>query len=312
MTKNLLFLTHVKAHVEQALEAHIDALPKHDTSLIAAMRYSLLLGGKRLRPALVFATASLLNTDMPQLGGAPINVAHNIHTSIQAALDCACAIEAIHTYSLIHDDLPAMDDDDMRRGQPSCHKVYGEAQAILAGDALQTIAFNWIAESMALSDAQKVAAIQVLSKASGVHGMVQGQAIDLAATNRTLSLAALEQMHNLKTGALIAASVEMGAICANATPSQKVSLNCYARAIGLAFQVQDDILDVTSTTEQLGKQVGSDASLNKPTYVTLLGVDGAKQKAAQLIEQALDVLVPYEKDAAILRDLAVHIAQRTH
>ncbi len=307
MTNTPLFLTQVKTYVEQTLKCYIDALPEHETTLISAMRYSLLLGGKRVRPALVFATASLLSRDTPFFTDG-----QTASQSTLAALDCACAIEAIHTYSLVHDDLPAMDDDDMRRGQPSCHKVYGEAQAILAGDALQTIAFTWIAESSTLTDAQKVAAIQILSRASGVHGMVQGQAIDLTSTNSTLSLEALEQMHSLKTGALIAASVELGAICANATPSQKVPLNCYARAIGLAFQVQDDILDVTSTTEQLGKQVGSDASLNKPTYVTLLGVEGAKQKTTQLVEQALEVLAPFDEKADILRDLAIHIAQRTH
>jgi geranylgeranyl pyrophosphate synthase len=260
--------------------------------LVAAMRYSLLLGGKRLRPILAIAAAEAC-------GGVSA-----------ATRSAAIALEAIHAYSLIHDDLPAMDNDQLRRGQPTCHIAYGEATAILAGDALQTLAFSQLAGADAPAHI-RLALIEQLCKASGAQGMVAGQALDMAATDQTITLQQLETMHRHKTGALIEAAVLMGALSAGeATPQHISALTHYARAIGLAFQVQDDILDVTSDTTTLGKQQGADEQLNKSTYVSLLGLDAARSHAQALIAEALASLKQFDTGAEALRKLAHYVIAR--
>ncbi|MYM64371.1 (2E,6E)-farnesyl diphosphate synthase [Pseudomaricurvus sp. HS19] len=260
--------------------------------LLAAMKYSLLSGGKRVRPLLTYAAAMAV-------GG--------INTATDAA---ACALEAIHAYSLIHDDLPAMDDDDLRRGQPTCHIAFDEATAILAGDGLQALAFELLATAPGIEAATRAQLMAQLATAAGPAGMVGGQAIDLAAVNQQLTLEQLQHMHNLKTGALIKAAVLMGAISAGASEQQLTSLARYADAIGLAFQVQDDILDVVADTSTLGKPQGSDISHNKPTYVSLLGLDGARAKARDLLNQALAACDALGNEAEQLRQLARYIVER--
>lgn len=261
------------------------------------MHYSVMNGGKRIRPLLVFASCQAL-------GGA-----------IQQAYGAACAVELIHAYSLVHDDLPAMDDDDLRRGKPTTHKAFDEAYAILAGDALQSLAFYALGDEQLspLSCTQRLNMLQVLSKASGAAGMVGGQAIDLSAVGQNISQSTLELMHRHKTGALIQASVQLGAIASSAaTPQALVALEQYAQAIGLAFQVQDDILDVTSDTQTLGKQQGSDAEHDKPTYPALLGLNEAQAYAYALRDQALAALVDFDERADHLRHLAEYIVSRSH
>jgi geranylgeranyl pyrophosphate synthase len=259
-----------------------------------ASRYALTNGGKRVRAILVYAAA--------HAGGL---------TQAGRGLDyIACAIEMIHSYSLVHDDLPAMDDDDLRRGQPSCHKAYDEATAILAGDALQTRAFELLAEAEGFSDTQRVQLIKALASASGVQGMVGGQAIDIAAVNRELSLDQLRAMHALKTGALIRAALALGGIAANATPQQLTALDQFGAHIGLAFQVVDDILDVEGDTQTLGKTQGKDGEANKPTYVKLMGLEGAKLEARQLLAAALAALDEFGESADQLRELARYIVER--
>ena len=291
------FITHSRQRVDRALHKHISRFNAHPR-LLEAMRYSLFNGGKRVRPILVFASAEAF--------------AESNSYSDRAAI----AVEAIHAYSLIHDDLPAMDDDDLRRGQPTCHIAFDEATAILAGDALQAFAFEALCESSDVNkegiDARtQLEMIHILSHASGANGMVGGQSIDLAAVDQTLTIHQLETMHRLKTGALISACVRLGAMSTGlASDAQLHALHLYADAIGLAFQVQDDILDVTSSTHTLGKQQGADAALSKPTYISLLGVDAAKQKAQQLHEQALDALSAFDYRADNLRHLSAYIINR--
>ena len=221
----------------------------------------------------------------------------------------ACALESLHSYSLVHDDLPAMDDDDLRRGKPTCHIAFNDATAILAGDALQTFAFELLSEADA-DAAVQLALVRQLAAASGARGMVLGQAIDLAAVDKRLDLEQLETMHRHKTGALIRASVSMGATAAGATHAQLTALDTYAAAVGLAFQVQDDILDVVADTETLGKQQGADIARNKPTYVALLGLEAARAKALELHQQALGALAGFGKSADHLRALSAYIIER--
>lgn len=259
-----------------------------------AMRYALFNGGKRVRPLLVYLINQLLNGDITK-ADAP-----------------ACAIECIHSYSLVHDDLPAMDDDDLRRGKPTCHIAFDEATAILAGDALQCFAFELLttAENNAETKLQMIA---VLAKASGDRGMVAGQAFDLSHVDKALNLEQLKQMHAHKTGALINASIELGYLSANSTDTAfKTALVAYGDAIGLAFQVKDDILDIEGDTQTLGKPQGSDLEQNKPTYPALLGMEGAKAKLDQLHQAALDALLPFGGQAILLRQLADYIVQRSH
>lgn len=282
---------------DQALKSFIPQAKNGNDQLLDAMQYSLFNGGKRVRPILAMWTAQALGL------------------AKTSALVPAAALEMIHSYSLVHDDLPAMDDDDLRRGKPTCHIVYGEAIAILAGDALQTLAFEIIADNQQLevSPLRRLQMIKVLANASGAEGMVAGQAIDLASVGSKLTLAQLENMHSHKTGALICAAVELGALCApEITESQLQQLQIYAKAIGLAFQVQDDILDIESDTQTLGKQQGADLALDKPTYPALLGLDGAKQKAQELHQCALDALKGFDQNADPLRQLAGYIVQRRH
>ena len=259
------------------------------------MRYSVLSEGKRIRPVLVYASGQALGVDL-------------------SALDApACAVEMIHAYSLIHDDLPAMDDDDLRRGRPTCHKAFDEATAILAGDALQALAFAVLAKDkhLVIDDTQRIKMIDILALASGSEGMAGGQAIDLSSVGKALDLEQLQDMHSRKTGALIRASVELGALAApGLAESQFNQLSAYAHCIGLAFQIQDDILDIESDTETLGKPQGSDQARNKPTYPNLLGLDGAKQAALKMHEQALDNLSAFDHRADTLRDIADYIIQR--
>jgi len=283
-----------RARVENALDRCLP--PGADpTQLRAAMRYSLFNGGKRVRPILAYAAALAVKSD--------INL--TLVDPVAAALEC------LHSYSLVHDDLPAMDDDDLRRGKPTCHIAFNEATAILAGDGLQTLAFDLLTTTELPSQTQ-IQLIRQLALGSGIEGMVLGQAIDLAAVDHHLDLAQLENMHRHKTGALIRASVAMGAICAGATNEQLAALDNYAAAIGLAFQVQDDILDVTSDTATLGKQQGADIARNKPTYVSLLGLDAAKAKAEELHSQALVALAVFDEGAIQLRQLASYIVERSN
>jgi geranylgeranyl diphosphate synthase type II len=261
-----------------------------------AMDYSMLNGGKRVRPMLVYAAAKACNGNFDHADYA------------------ACAVEMIHAYSLVHDDLPAMDDDDLRRGKPTCHIQFDEATAILVGDALQTQAFTILSKPIeGLSPQQQLSMINILANNSGLHGMAGGQSLDLSAVNRDVDLAYLENMHNHKTGALILASVLMGAKCnPNTQTSEIQALTKYAQAIGLAFQVQDDILDVTSDTKTLGKAQGADAALNKPTYTTLMGLEGAKKKAKDLHEQALESLDGLTGNNQHLKDIADYIITRSY
>lgn len=290
------YLNECSQRIDRALIDHIAAYDAHP-QLLNAMKYSLFNGGKRVRPVLVYASAEAIS-DISKA---------TTTTSDYAAM----AVEAIHAYSLIHDDLPAMDDDNLRRGKPTCHIAFDEATAILAGDALQAFAFNILCEAVDADPSIQLQMLHTLSHASGANGMVGGQSIDLAAVEQTLTLNQLETMHRLKTGALISASTRLGALSTGiASESQLQALHEYANAIGLAFQVQDDILDVTSDTHTLGKQQGADAALNKPTYIALLGLDAAQQKAKTLHEQALDALSGFDYRADNLRHLSAYIINR--
>ncbi|WP_241262770.1 polyprenyl synthetase family protein [Parahaliea mediterranea] len=263
------------------------------TALNNCVHYALAGGGKRLRPILVAASCNTISgTTSPK---AP-----------------ATALELIHTYSLIHDDLPAMDDDDLRRGKPTLHKAFDEATAILVGDGLQARAFELIADAPDLSAEQKVRMIKVLAEASGFNGMVGGQYVDIQSTGKDLTLDELKAMHAMKTGALIRASVALGGIAAGATEEQLAALDRYAGHIGLAFQVVDDILDVEGDTATLGKTGGKDAEADKATYVKLLGLDGAKAEAARLLTEALAALDGFGESADMLRELGRYIVEREY
>ncbi len=281
-----------KTRVETTLNSCF-AAAQDPTQLRAAMRYSLFNGGKRVRPVLAYAAAQAINPEQDLTLIDPV----------------AAALECLHSYSLVHDDLPAMDDDDLRRGQPTCHIAFNEASAILAGDGLQTLAFELLTKAPLSADI-RIELVRLLAQASGAEGMVLGQALDLAAVDKHIDLTQLEQMHRHKTGALIRASVAMGATAAGATSAQLAALDTYAAAIGLAFQVQDDILDVVADTATLGKQQGADIARNKPTYVALLGLEGARAKASELYREALSALVNFGPGAEPLRLLASYIVER--
>ncbi|WP_347331794.1 (2E,6E)-farnesyl diphosphate synthase [Marinimicrobium locisalis] len=284
-----------RSRFEPLLRQYLPQPDPQRPALAEAMAYSLGSGGKRIRPMLVYAASAALNR-------AP-----------DSSLDrVALSVECLHAYSLVHDDLPAMDDDDLRRGHPTCHIAYDEATAILAGDALQALAFELLAGCETLTAAQRVALVCDLARASGASGMVLGQAIDLGAVDQQLTLTELERMHRHKTGALIRASVTMGARASEAGERQLVNLIEYAEAIGLAFQVQDDILDVTADTGTLGKRQGADVSRHKPTYVSLLGLDGARAKSHELLEQSLGALNDFGAGADALRHLARYVVERDH
>lgn len=267
-----------RARIEAVLDRALPIPEAGSQRLTEAMRYSVLGGGKRLRPTLVYTAGVALGA------------------SLDALDDPAAAVELIHVYSLVHDDLPAMDDDDLRRGRPSCHRAFDEATAILAGDALQALAFEILAgpESLAEPEAlRRLTMCRLLAHRIGTVGMAGGQAIDLESVGKRIDLAALQDMHRRKTGALIEASVLLGAVAAGVTsgPAYR-ALQDYSAAIGLAFQIQDDILDVTGTTDAIGKIAGADAALDKPTYTSLLGLDGARRAAAEQHDRALAAVAP--------------------
>jgi geranylgeranyl pyrophosphate synthase len=289
------FLSTNQQRVDRQLETLLPDDEGPASQLFAALRYSVFNGGKRIRPVLAYAAAHALG-------------------SINQDTDrVAAAVELVHAYSLIHDDLPAMDDDDLRRGKPTCHIAFDEATAILAGDALQTLAFEQLTTLEKTTPETTLRIIASLAKAAGVQGMVAGQAIDIAAVNGTPTLEELEHMHRQKTGAMIVASITMGALSTgNKTEQQLASLASYGEAIGLAFQVQDDILDVTANTSILGKQQGADQAMNKPTYTSLLGLDGAREKATQLQKNALDALSDFDQHADQLRAIADYIVNRNY
>ncbi len=279
--------------VEEAINTLLPAAASPPAQLHQAIRYALLNGGKRIRPMLTYASGELFGIE-PQ----------TLHPA-------AVAIEMIHAYSLVHDDLPAMDDDDLRRGQPTCHKAFTEATAILAGDALQALAFDTLAHADTPSET-RLEWIRLLSRASGADGMVGGQMIDLEAEQQTLDDQALCAMHRKKTGALIRAAIRMGATPAQPDHNTIEQLNRYADAIGLAFQVQDDILDVEGESSVIGKPQGSDQQRGKSTFVTLYGLEGAKQQLQQLYQQALDVLSGFGSSAEALTELTHFIIRRDH
>ncbi|PMX02028.1 (2E,6E)-farnesyl diphosphate synthase [Pseudomonas sp. FW215-R2] len=284
-----------QARVNAALETLFNAPLPELARLYEAMRYSVMNGGKRVRPLLAYAACEALGGKAEQANGA------------------ASAVELIHAYSLVHDDLPAMDDDDLRRGQPTTHKKFDEACAILAGDGLQSLAFSALLDPRMsdLSADIRLQQVTALAHAAGPAGMVGGQAIDLGSVGLKLDQKALEQMHRHKTGALIEVSVKLGALASGRAEKDELkALQSYAQAIGLAFQVQDDILDVESDTETLGKRQGADIARDKPTYPALLGLDAAKAYALELRDQALHALRPFDAAAEPLRDLARYIVDR--
>ena len=278
--------------VDAALNRLLPSATTRPKTIHQAMRYSIFAGGKRLRPVICLASAEVI-------GG-----------KTEAALPLACAVECIHTYSLIHDDLPSMDNDDFRRGKPTSHKAYGEGIAVLAGDALLTIAFEMVASAKATARYPHGALVKELAHASGSQALVAGQVADLEGEGKKLKLADLQYIHENKTAALITSSIRLGAMSANATPKQLAGLTEFGLSLGLAFQVIDDILDVTQTTEKLGKSAGKDITAQKATYPALLGLDKAKKEADRLTARARDALKPFGKNAAPLEAIADYLLRR--
>jgi geranylgeranyl pyrophosphate synthase len=289
------FRTRCAARVETALDQILPPVSVQPSRLHEAMRYTVLAGGKRIRPLLAYAAGEALGLDA-------------------ALLDRpACAVEMIHAYSLIHDDLPAMDDDDLRRGRPTCHRAFDEATAILAGDALQTLAFQALAEAPGLSAESRVGMVSALARASGARGMVGGQAMDLEAEGTPLNLVQLENIHIHKTGALIRVSVQMGVLAHGGLDADQAErLDHYAKCLGLAFQIQDDVLDVEGDTAQIGKTAGRDQALNKATYPALVGLAEAKAMANQLITEAIESVTIFGERAKPLIWIANALLGRKH
>ena len=286
-------LEHWAARAQAALERFLPDASGPASELEAAMRYAVLGGGKRLRAALVYATGEMLGAPLERLDRP------------------AAAIEMIHAYSLVHDDLPAMDDDDLRRGKPTCHKVYGEAGAILAGDALQSLAFEILAPATPDGDARThLDMVRVLAAASGARGMAGGQALDLAAVGARLDVDGLTTMHGLKTGALIRASVRLGGLGANADPRTLSRLDVYGENLGFAFQIVDDILDETMDSDTLGKTGGADRARDKPTYTTMLGLDEARAMVGRLHRAALESLQSIGHNTETMTRIADFVANR--
>ena len=281
------------AEVERALDALMPPVPGQEARLVEAMRYAALGGGKRLRGYLVMEVAALFGA------------------AAAGAARAAAAVEMLHAYSLVHDDLPAMDDDDLRRGQPSTHVRYDEATAILAGDALQTLAFATLADPATHPDAAvRIALVAALAEAAGAAGMVGGQMIDMEGEGRALALPEIERLHALKTGRLIAYSAEAGALIGRAATVDRRAIAEYGRDLGAAFQVADDVLDATGSAEQLGKTAGKDAEAGKSTFVALLGIDGARAEAERLARRAEAALAGYGHEADRLRALARYVVER--
>lgn len=294
------YFQHCRQQIDESLSSILPDQSQVSQRLMEAMRYSVFNGGKRIRPVLAFAACKAV-------GGEELQ-----------AVPAACAVEFIHAYSLVHDDLPAMDDDKLRRGKPTCHIAYDEATAILVGDTLQTLAFETLSNKTLcsaphISDSVRLKLVRELSQASGLAGMAGGQAMDQISTGIKLDKTQLELMHSHKTGALINASIQMGAQCfPEVQKSQLDQLKQYSQAIGLAFQVQDDILDVTADTSTLGKQQGADIALDKPTYVSLMGLEQAMAFAEELHQSAVSALNDFGDDAEPLRTIADYIVHRTY
>ena len=295
-------MTHAQAQAERVLEGVLPLSITQPTNLHAAMRHAVLGGGKRIRPLLALAAGELC-------GALPLS-----------ALTVGCAVELVHAYSLVHDDMPCMDNDVLRRGKPTVHVAFGEATAMLVGDALQALAFEQLARPIAGVDAQAaVKMIAMLAQASGAAGMVGGQQMDLLAENTAIDIDALKSLHSKKTGALLAASIRLGALCGYAYDTGyqteaglAAALERYANAVGLGFQIADDVLDATGDAASLGKTPGKDAAQGKSTYVTLLGLDAARAAAAQCLADALSALAPYGARAQRLNELAHLIVNRSH
>ncbi|MEO5334328.1 MAG: polyprenyl synthetase family protein [Magnetococcus sp. YQC-5] len=289
------YLDERKNLVERALDGFLPAAHKPPERLNAAIRHSLMGGGKRLRPILVLASAEAV-------GG-----------RIHDLLPFACALECIHTYSLIHDDLPAMDNDDLRRGRPTCHKAFDEATAILAGDALLTLAFELAAQPILHQDSTiLLAMIAQLARDAGIHGMVGGQMLDILAENQETTLVELQNIHIHKTGALIRAACLIGAQLGGGTPEQVRCLNRFGEAFGLAFQITDDILDEIGDSRIMGKTPGNDRKRNKASYPVLMGLPQARQEAQIMVQEALQALTPFSSTADPLRALVTRLLDRTH
>lgn len=290
-------LKEYQLRVEQTLDRWLPDAGVNPVELHQAMRYSVMAPGKRVRPILVYATASALGLDLKLVDGA------------------AAAVEIIHAYSLIHDDLPAMDDDDLRRGRPTCHRKFNEATAILAGDALQALAFYILSHDtdMTSNSDSRLQMIEKLSLFSGSRGMAGGQAIDLASVGKTLNIAELETMHIHKTGALIRTSIRLSALSSQQLDADQFkALDSYAKYVGLSFQVQDDILDVIGDTNTLGKPQGSDIERNKPTYPSVIGLKASREIALELHHNALEALSIFGEEAEILRYISSWFVERTH
>ena len=283
-----------RKRIDAALERRLPAAEEAPRRLHAAMRYAVLGGGKRVRGILVYASAEAV-------GGA------------SEGLDApACAVELIHAYSLVHDDLPAMDDDELRRGRPTCHRAFDEATALLAGDALHSLAFEVLSSdpNLAVTAERRCRMLELLSQAAGSRGMAGGQAIDLGAVGKSLSLEELEHMHLCKTGALIRASVLLGALCSSADDASVEKLDEYARCVGLSFQIRDDVLDVEGDTTLLGKATGADSSLGKPTYPSILGLRESRRRASALHDRALECIAGLGPSADTLRTVSEYVVTR--
>ena len=286
-------LAHACTDIEATIDALLPMVPGDESILLEAMRYAALGGGKRLRGFLAVEVASLFGADR------------------KAALRVAASVELLHAYSLVHDDLPSMDDDDLRRGRPSTHRQFDEAIAILAGDALQTRAFEILLEDETSSDATIRSNLALaLARASGAAGMVGGQVIDIRGEGRALPLDEVRRLHALKTGALIRYAAESGAILAGVTDDRRNAIVAYGQNLGTAFQVADDVLDTTASAEELGKTAGKDEASGKSTYVSLLGIDGARAEARRLSDQAREALSSFGAQAAALRALADYVVER--
>jgi geranylgeranyl diphosphate synthase, type II len=287
------YLARRASEVNEWLDKLLPSSDVHPSQLHKAMRYSVMAGGKRIRPALVLTSGEAMGAKTEEL------------------VPEACAIEMIHTYSLIHDDLPAMDNDDLRRGRPTCHKAFGEAVAILAGDALLTLSFRVLAEASLKAD-KRVRVIQEFSAAAGSrHGMIGGQMADIENEGKEVSANTLEQIHREKTGALIAASAAVGGIIAGGSDDEIARLRMYGHRIGLAFQIADDILDVTSTSEQLGKTPGKDQAANKATYPAIHGIEASHVRAQQLVDEAVETVSTLGPDTSLLQEIARFIIARS-
>lgn len=291
------YLKTKRSHIEQALEEYM--LPANGilANHIESLRYSLFAGGKYVRPILCLAAAESID-----------GYNHSV-------LPVACALECIHTYSLIHDDLPSMDNDDLRRGKPTNHKMFGEAEAILAGDGLLTFAFDLLSNSQLYEkdfDQKRLQVIHIIAKASGSLGMVGGQSMDIASEGKDVSFETLRTIHSCKTGALITASVRAGAVMGGASASQLEALTQYGNSVGLAFQIVDDLLNAIGTVEELGKAAGSDIERQKATYPAFFGIDGTRKKAKDAIDKAVDALSDFDQHADPLRELAQYVYTRTH